>query len=308
MERRSVLVSNLVQQALLMSSVGISHIPIRVGTKAPAIRWKRRQSRVPSLEECHVFYRDQNVGGIAAVCGAVSGNLLCMDFDQPGAADEFEILCLEYGLNDLIRQTVRTETPSLGNHLWFQCSDVVPNNEKLARSMTGEVISEIRGEGGYAIIPPTPGYQLQRGYFDRMPLFHRAEVHLLLHIAALFDKYQIISPSVSKSRHSEARQHDNSNDVVNWYNSTTDYYDVLSKHGWKIESRHGKEWMWTRPGKDSGISATTNHQGKNRMYVFSTNALPLDGNRSYSPYAVLALLDYNSDWREAASALKRMRG
>ena len=65
--------------------------------------------------------------------------------------------------------------------------------------------------------------------------------------------------------------------------------------------RHGRcNHRNCRPGKAAGTSATL----KDRVfYVFSSNAAPFEPGRAYSPFAVLALLEFGGDFAATARAL-----
>jgi hypothetical protein len=88
------------------------------------------------------------------------------------------------------------------------------------------------------------------------------------------------------------------------------WHELLRKHGWVYLRRQGELDYWSRPGKTPpGTSATTGIRsdcGKDLLYVFSSNASPLEPDRSYSKFAVLTLLEYQGSFRACASALARV--
>ncbi|APZ90532.1 AAA family ATPase [Fuerstiella marisgermanici] len=65
----------------------------------------------------------------------------------------------------------------------------------------------------------------------------------------------------------------------------TPWRELLESQGWHLESNNGAESTWTRPGKESGVSATLNFGGNNLFHVFteSTN-LPADGKSNGQSY------------------------
>src|SRR5207244_1423879 len=88
------------------------------------------------------------------------------------------------------------------------------------------------------------------------------------------------------------------------YNARADWYELLTSHGWKYVFRQGEVAYWRRPGKaEPGISATTNYAGSNLLYVFSTNAAPLEDRTAYSLFSAFAFLEHNGDFHEAAKRL-----
>ncbi len=67
--------------------------------------------------------------------------------------------------------------------------------------------------------------------------------------------------------------------------------------------------MWETKGngddlasQDRGISATTNWDGSDLLYVFSTSTL-FEPKRGYSKFAAYALLNFGGDFRAAARDL-----
>jgi hypothetical protein len=87
------------------------------------------------------------------------------------------------------------------------------------------------------------------------------------------------------------------------YNQETSWEEVLMPHGWRLLYTHEGEGYWQRPGKDGpGISATTNYQGSDRLYVFSTSTC-FEAGRSYSKFAAYTYLEHGGDFSAAARTL-----
>jgi hypothetical protein len=76
-----------VAAALRYVAMGMSVIPLR--GKAPAVTWKPYQTRRASPGEISHWARCGLFGNVGIVCGAVSGNLVALDFDTPGAYAAF---------------------------------------------------------------------------------------------------------------------------------------------------------------------------------------------------------------------------
>ncbi|MES2572581.1 MAG: BT4734/BF3469 family protein [Verrucomicrobiota bacterium] len=68
------------------------------------------------------------------------------------------------------------------------------------------------------------------------------------------------------------------------YDQRVDFPNFLRSHGWKEAGRYG----WTRPGKESGLSATWN-KVPGRFFVFSSSTA-LEANHTYRPWHVFAIL------------------
>jgi hypothetical protein len=91
------------------------------------------------------------------------------------------------------------------------------------------------------------------------------------------------------------------------FNRRATWNEVLLPHGWAIDGRKEAVTYWRRPGKDSGVSATTGFcsgsDGKDLLYCFSSNVTPFEAERSYSKFAAFALLNHRGDFGQAALAL-----
>ncbi len=83
--------------------------------------------------------------------------------------------------------------------------------------------------------------------------------------------------------------------------------DILEPHQWVLEFERSGVCFWRRPGKaEHGHSATTGYclvEGRDLMYVFSSNAVPFESESTYSKFAAYTLLNHNGDFKAAASAL-----
>ena len=83
--------------------------------------------------------------------------------------------------------------------------------------------------------------------------------------------------------------------------------EILEPHGYQFDRTHGVETYWVRPGKHrrDGHSCTTNYQGSDLMWVFSTEMAGFESNRSYSKFATWAILNgYGEDFKAASKALR----
>jgi hypothetical protein len=76
--------------------------------------------------------------------------------------------------------------------------------------------------------------------------------------------------------------------------------DVLV--GWKLHSTVGDEKRWTRPGKDDGPSATTNHNGTDTLKVFTTST-SLSSEGTYTKFGAYTALHHGGDFEAAARSL-----
>jgi hypothetical protein len=127
---------------------GWSIIPIAVGTKKPpkGIRWKQYQTRLPKEEELRWWFADRDDLGLAVIFGAVSGGLVCRDFDEVAGYRRWE-----RAHPDLARMLPTVETPR-GRHVYFQALPEWHVFENLRPMENGEY----RGDSGhYCLLPPS---------------------------------------------------------------------------------------------------------------------------------------------------------
>ncbi|WP_433368403.1 hypothetical protein ACQPZX_41495 [Actinoplanes sp. CA-142083] len=87
------------------------------------------------------------------------------------------------------------------------------------------------------------------------------------------------------------------------YAARTDWADILIPAGWREHYRQDDVSYWTRPGKPTGTSASTNALGTDRLHVFTTAAPPLEGGDSYSKGGAYAALYHGGDHSAAAREL-----
>jgi len=294
--------------ALLLLRSGISVLPIRPNSKAPALSsWTPLQTARATEEDVRHWWGGGTVG-LAVIGGTVSGYLLVLDFDRAGLLADFRSACQD---NDVPWPTgaAIVETPSGGNHVYLRCDSPVPGNLKIARDAEGKTILETRGEGGYALTFPTPGYCRVEGRLDRLPVVTAEHLGALLAIGGLLNEYT--PPAVEcdgpDARTAAPRPEGSSLSPGEDYDQRGDWAEVLIRHGWRRLHRRGEATSWTRPGKaEHECSATSGHRGANGLYVFSTNAAPFAHDRIYRPFGIYALLEHNGDFREAARELGKL--
>lgn len=292
-------------------AAGISVWPPRQDhTKAPDGAWKIGQTTRATEQQVIAWYGSGRTG-VGWITGAVSGGIEVLDFDDRSTWVEFRRMCADAGAGELLDRVVAgylEHTPN-GAHLIYRCS-VVEGNQKLAkRKADGRATIETRGEGGYIIVAPSHGsvnargaYTLISGSPSSIVTITPEERAILLDMAKVFDESEQPPANVFRAPRlpsSAIRPGDEFNDRATWE-------EVLTPHGWApVFTRMGTT-CWRRPGKNWGISATTNHGGSGLLYVFSSSTT-FDANRGYSKFSAYALLNHAGNFRAAASDLS-LRG
>ena len=304
---------------------GLSLFPIRSdGTKQPAVKWKPFQTQLPTERDLFYWYemRQSEKLGIAIVCGAISQNLEVVDFDNAKIFEEWKLAIMK--LNpDLLEKLVIVRTPRPGIHVFYRCC-TIGRNEKLAwvKADDGKstIAIETRGEGGYVLAAGSPRECHPTGKRYRVisvrPLtkirrITSLERDLILATArSLGSGGPATKSAQARSKRSTeigtpfvpaAPSSDRPGDL---YAAATPWEKILRPHGWAVEcSLPDGTVHWTRPGKDTGTSATTNHNGRDLLHVFSSNAEPFEPNCGYSKFRAYALLGHDGDYGAAASEL-----
>jgi hypothetical protein len=313
---RSAPKSYVFYTVLQAAAAGISVVPICTdGTKQPALtRWREYQKRQASLKELEQWFTSGEPG-IAFITGAVSGNLEAIDFDCYETFENWlRFIQRDAALAALYEHLswgYLEATPAGGRHLLYRC-DVIEGNQKLASRPDGDrrkTLIETRGEGGLIIVAPSRGgvhpsgksYVLLRGSVSSIRTITAHQRRLLLAAARKFDEmppddYHSLSPRKYVEPIDGLRPGDLFNQQASWE-------EVLIPHGWQLVRMCNEEGYWRRPGKSGrGISATTNHDGYDLLYVFSTSTV-FEAERGYTKFSAYTLLNYHGDYAAAARAL-----
>ena len=297
---------------------GLCVLPAILAEKRPALAgWKQYQRRLPTERQVRTWFADD--APLCVLAGAVSGHLEMIDFDHEGELfDRWrELIATEDAA--LLDRLIVERSQSGGRHVVYRCEAPVSGNRKLAqrtmvvgsaepleiggkRYVPRQVgnhfeitltLIETRGEGGLFLCAPTPGYVLERGSFDGIPLLNETERSLLIEAACALNE---TLPPVTRTPVGTAANGRPGDD----FNERGDVRDVLRRHSWELV-RGGENEYWRRPGKDQGWSATLRGRV---LFVFSSNAVPFEPDRAYSPFSVYTLLEHSGDFAAAAAALR----
>jgi hypothetical protein len=247
-----------------------------------------------------------NTYGLAIICGRVSGHLLTLDFDNDDglATRRFNAWseAVLSGKPHLYTKLVITTSPSGGYHVRLRCTEPVGGNDKLAKSKDGQTtLIETRGEGGYAVAPPTPGYELTQGTLTNPPTISADDRAYLIATARQFNQVEHKAKVQHPAKLRMVRP-DGEQKAGDLYNQTDEYRELLTRHKWTLEKAFETQERWLRPGSDSDSSATF-HTDTRLFNVFTPNAEPLEGGGSYDPFGLLAMLDYDGDHTAASRQL-----
>lgn len=317
--RRATSTSYLYHTVLQADAAGISVVPIRTdGTKQPALSgWRVYQKRRANARELERWFSGSEPG-VAFITGSVSGNLEALDFDCQNTFEAWLRLIQRnpvlQALYEHLSWGYLEATPAGGKHLLYRC-DVIAGNQKLASRPSGDqrkTLIETRGEGGLIIVAPSRGsvhpsgkpYILLRGGVASIRTITAHQRELLFDAARTFDKMPPVDLSSIPPRPPLRLESDaDGSRPGDLFNQQASWEEVLIPHGWQLVRKSGGEGYWRRPGKRSlGISATTNHQGYDLLYVFSTSTI-FEAEKGYTKFHAYALLNHNGNFTAAAREL-----
>ncbi len=296
-------------------STGISVIPVRdklevrpdgatIGAKVAYTGWKKYQSVIITKEELWHSMEYWNTTAIAMICGKVSGNLEIIDIDSkyyPGI-DATIFADIKQIYPDLFPRLRIHKTPSGGYHILYRVADgVVTGNMKLAVRHATEAelqvkpknktynFIETRGEGGYALAPPSMGYSVHSG--AQIPLITPLERDSLI---ALCKGYTEIAPTVKQPTVAKSFESIYSENPFEHFNSSSAAEDVLSEHGYILFNDSTNYRRWTRPGRDAaGVSVTFRKDF--RLYYFFSTSTEFPSEKWIDPSTVLAILKFGDN-------------
>ncbi len=314
MENRAAV--EVLTEARRLVAGGRSIIPVqRDGSKAPTVPWKPYQQHRASEAELTQWFGNGARPGLAIIAGAVSGNAEVIDFDNLPAFAEWRA---EMRTSDpeLLDRLAIVETPDGGRHIWYRCETAVGGNQKLARRPKEdggwEVLIETRGEGGYAIVPPSPAachpsgkpYELTQGDLADLPVLTAVERDALLTTARALNTYLDPADLPRSPRRGVPANGDDLSPGDDYNRrGQAEFPKLLVKHGWALARTSGETTYWKRPGGEQRWSASLDKVALGVFYVFSTNAFPFEAEKSVDLFGAYCRLEHGGDFSAAGRAL-----
>lgn len=293
----------MIEFALKYKEAGVSSLPCKLN-KQPDVP--------PDAEGKFTWNRPFDVlefkgkKAIGLKCGMESGNLECIDLDNhQGTAKKHLTEFIEQikPLYEKYKFPIE-KTQNGGYHFIYKCL-TIEGNKKLAEvpvldektnKWKPDAIFETRGEGGYFCAYPTPGYEVVKNDIFKIPIISTEERSFIISVCKSFNTWLKPSDQIQ----SEYEKTDKPGDIYNQKSEAiSEMISILESKGWKQRNN----FQWSRPDKKDGISATLGKVAPNCFYVFSSNAYPFEPMKGYSPFQVMALLEYNGDFKECAKAL-----
>lgn len=287
--------TNYLDIALSAFKPGEVHlIPVN-SDKTPACKWKDYQESQTEEDIKRLFSRP--CWGMAMLTGV--GYLEVIDIDSKHWEGSIPLhddyITTVGGL--LSAPIVAQKTISGGMHLLYR-SYMVEGNLKLAKS-NGKTVIETRGEGGYVVVAPTPGYEWTNGDLTVIPFISDDDRESLMQVAKSYgDEEEVIEPKPANLATSGTTPADGYNNKHNW----RDMLHMLEVNGWSQVKEDSKRIYLRRPGKDRGSHSGDILKDRNLFKNWSSNALGGE-EATYSAFGLYAQLNHNGDYSAAAKAL-----
>src|SRR4051812_12682387 len=275
--------------ALALHDAGLCVLPAAEdGSKRPDVStWRKYQRRRPTEDEVRGWFGDGRRTGLGVVCGRVSGGLEMTELEAEavtaGALAQLSEDAEAAGEAQLWRRVTldgwMVRSPSGGMHLMTRLADAeVPGNTKLAATPEHRTLAETRGEGGGFVPAPSHGsvhpgsgaWQTLAGGPYTLPTItadERARLHALVQ---LLDQRPMPAPVAAPASPFTplARGVGDGISPGDDFAKQTEWVQILEPVGWRRVSTRGEVAAWRRPGKSTGISATTGYGAGDWLYVF----------------------------------------
>jgi len=295
------------------ASRGWRVIPIRPGTKHPPMpEWQNvATTDVDTITAW--FTGPYHRCGVGIVTGAASG-LFVVDVDLAAGkrGDDTLTELIATHAHDW-PDTVMARTGGGGRHYLFAWPLGEPIRNS-AGSRLGEGL-DVRGEGGQIVAPPSLhpsgvayGWEPDAGP-DDVAVSPAPDwlLDILTGVSAGADARQ---PHLAGRKEPAAPADRDDDSPAAWFNERTSWEELLVPDGWTAGTVRGAETRWTRPGKvrREGISATTGHDGRDVLKVFTSSVVDLEAERAYSRFGYLAATRYGGDRSACARALRAEMG
>lgn len=306
--------NSLLHKAMVYSEKGLSVIATDA-LKQSIVKWADLQEKKAEADQISQMFNHPDAHSIAVITGSVSGNLEVVDIDSKydlrGKLLERLFWEMEEFDDKLEKSLVIAQSRSGGYHLYYRCSEIGRNQPLARRPVTEEekernpkekvkVLIETRGEGGYIIVPPSPGYSFIQHDFSRIPQISPSQRDLLLRTARFFNEVQqtpIVRYPPKPRPAAELSPLDD-------YNLRGDIIGLLQKHGWTVVRQNEKRTWFKRPGDSDKRSSGDYNHDLGLFSVFSTST-EFESGRGYLPYAVYAVLECGGDFKETVRKLSK---
>ena len=127
----------------LYMKLGFVVLPAVYGDKKPIVKWKKYQQKGPSKKETEKWFKTETQQNVAILCGASSGNLVVLDFDDKSVYPKF------FNIEEIEKKTLVVKTGSGKHHVYLR------TKKPIASFKIPRIRLEVRSEGNIVIAPPS---------------------------------------------------------------------------------------------------------------------------------------------------------
>lgn len=302
--------SNLLKLALAYHSAGLRVIPV-TNEKRPACKgWKQYQTGQTEQQVKELF--SNPVWGIAILTGQ---GVEAIDVDAKYWLHNSDLLTDYMKHNDVkngnacpLTSLCIQSTVNGGYHIIYRCPEIEGNKKLAQRLATGEeaekgervkVLFETRGEGGYIVAHPSPGYELENGDLANLPEITPDQRAGLFAAARDFDETGAEIPEPIEHPKIKTGQ-----GLTPWddYNAKHNALDLLTSAGWQEVFTQGEKVYLKRPGDTKAAYSGNYHTGKGIFVCFSSST-EFEPEKGYTAYGVYTILNHGGDFSASAKQL-----
>ena len=304
----------MIELAKQLSKKGYSVIPVGADKTPTVWDWGKYQMRPMTEDEIEKHFK--GAYGIAMLMGTKLG-LTAVDFDLKYSltTDFYERVKSTVPVG-ILRKLYVQSTRNGGFHWIWKCPERMEGNQKLAQRLTTpeekhevyleefkdinrranalktasnhkvKVLIETRGDGGYILLNPTPGYEHVYGKVQELT---PEEHDTVLEAMRQFNEY--VEPVKNFKMYNK-----NYNGVNPFeeFNKRGDALKLLLDNGWTITYENHSTVRLRRPGNDASPSSAMYDLDTKILNVFSTSTV-FDVGRGYMPANVFTVLEADND-------------
>jgi len=305
---------NLLETALSYHRAGHHVLPVKED-KSPDIQgsWKQYMDKQTEEDVSRLFSVPR--WGIAIIGGIGGLEIIDIDckYDLTGKLElDFIKSCDELnGNNPPVVSLAMSRTKSGGYHLYYRCPDP-GSSKKLAMRPATEaeqaagdqklVLLETKGVGGYVVVAPSPGYEMQFGDLCNIPTITQQTRNTIIQAARSFD--ELPEPVYEKPPRQAYTPPPTGTSVTPWddYNDRVSPIDVLQQYGWTAVYQHGEKVFMKRPGKTDAKTSGNYHEGR-KVFVCHTTSTPLPAEKGLTAWSIYKHYAHAGDAVAAAKQL-----
>jgi len=312
----------MLDYALRLYDQGIITVPVKAD-KRPTVNWGSWYKQAPERVVFETAWRNSPGVGLAVLCGRIE--LLEADVKNDPTHDIHTRLyqALKDNLDaEVFNSLYIQKSPSGGYHFWYKVleGEEHGNYPDLARIEYSEmdrfeldlpagasnigVIVETRGYGGYALIAPSPNYEVMQGSIENLPTLSSEDHELVLMVGRMFNQFEPqeivyqdkqVQPTFGSRR---------PGDIYNEQMGPTELLSLVERYGFRRLRQLGENIFLGRPGAKNPHKHDAKINMRLNCFVnFSSSVGMFAPMKGYSPFYVYANLVHNGDFKEATKDL-----